>query len=462
MTKHLLLSGAVLCALMAQAETKFYTSNELGIVGGISNNGRYAAVFDDENSLGYLWDAENPEEFTLVKGFQSSKVMLYDVSDNGIAVGAYYLGGCYYPCFVKDGEVEALELSPYALYTNEARCISADGKIIGGYQMYKDPTAETGGRNRPCLWTLNEDSGEYELYIYADIELPEHQGFITNCMSDDGRVIGGRLYCAAGSEIPAIVKDGELIYWAELETRLEPFMYKDKILGYYEEYYIDGYHDGAMKTEPNFVTGEFSNIDAWGNLYGFRSHIEDLAEDGQSCRIVNYACVYNYENDEWTEAPTSGGIRSYLTGLNGQYIFGNGNNVLVSDNDSEERKNTVTGEFDFTSNRGITGVFRTSVDGKVLGGCTQEMNPATGEYQYFPFVVVLDEPLVDAPSSVEIIPAAKNLAVVLSAGRIDIAGAEGTVYDLDGRMIGTGTSFQVAPGTYVVKSGEASCKVLVK
>ena len=464
MTKHLLLSGALLCALMAQAETKFYTSEELGVVAGISDNGRYAAVFDDENSLGYLWDAENPEVFTPVTGFQSSKVELYDVADDGTAVGCYYLGGRYYPCIFKDGEIKALELSQYALNTNTARCISADGKYIGGYQHYYDPTIPINGRYRPCVWTRN-DEGEYDLFIYADLEMPDHQGFILNAMNEDATILAGRLYCGFGSEIPAIVKDGELVIWNNLEVRTEPFYYKGQILSYDDFVYIDGYRDGWMDgNTTNTLTGEFSSIDAWGNIYGCRSKVEDLAEDGLSCTIRNYACMYNPATDEWFEVPASGGIRAFTTGLKGQYFFCNGNNVLISiEEDTAQRKESLTNEFGFTPNNSIAGVFRTSADGKVFGGATQMIHPATGEPQFFPFIVVLDEPLVEGPhDGVEILPVAKNLAVVLSAGRIDIAGAEGTVYDLDGRMIGTGTTFNVTPGTYVVKSGETSCKVLVK
>ncbi|MDE6843283.1 MAG: hypothetical protein K2J24_07140, partial [Muribaculaceae bacterium] len=98
----------------------------------------------------------------------------------------------------------------------------------------------------------------------------------------------------------------------------------------------------------------------------------------------------------------------------------------------------------------------------VLAGTRQELHPATGEYLYYPFVVVLDEPLTGEPSGVEVIAESRDFAVIISKGRIDFANTEGEVYDLNGRAMGRGTSVSVPAGFYVVKAGDMSRKVMVK
>ncbi len=458
MKKSLLLSVAALSALAANAETQIFPCDELGIVGGVSQNGRYAAIYDDENSMGYLWDAENPEEYKLIDGVESGKVSLYDVSNDGIAVGNFYQkGGRYIPCYVTpDGEVHALELSPYALNTNVATNVNSDASIITGYCFFNSPYEDVPGLYTPTQWFRNED-GEYEMVVYSDLDLPAHQGFITRAASEDGRVIAGRLYCGAGSEIPALVVDGELKIFNELETRLEPFYYKDKLLGYYEEYYVDGYHDGWT---GEFFSGEFSFIDAWGNVYGYRTKVEDLDPEKGDGNLTHWACIYNLENDEWWDFPASNGLQGFTCGLNRHYIFANGNRYIESNEDMDDMK-SVTTSFGFTPPAALAGVMRCSKDGKVLGATTQVMNPATQEYQYFPLMIVLDEPLEAEMDSVEVLME-NDLYIVLSTGRIDIANAEGTVYDLNGRIMGSGSTIRVAPGTYVVKSGDNSRKVMVK
>lgn len=459
MKKSLLLSAAALAVLSANAETKSYSSDELGIVGGVSNNGRYVAIYDDENSMGYLWDAENPEEFKLIDGVPTRKVQLYDVSDDGLSVGNFYqMGGTYIPCYVTpDGEVHELTLSQYSLYDNSAVCVNADASIITGYQHFNDPSPDIPGKYTPCQWYLN-DNGEYDMVIYSDIEYPAHQGFIPRAASEDGRIIAGRLYCGAGSEIPAMIVDGELKIWATLETKLEEFYYKDKLLGLFENYYVDGYLDGAT---GEYFSGEISDLDAWGNAYGYRTQVENLNPEDGSGTLRRFASIYDIENDEWIDYPTGNGLQGFTCGINRHYVFSNGNRVMISTDDVDEVK-TATGEFDFTTPASLTGIMRCSLDGKVLGAVTQVMNPATGENQYFPLVIVLDEPLETAPESGIEFVKDNDMTLLLSAGRIDIANGEGVVYDLNGRLAGKGSTIRVAPGTYVVKVGEASRKVLVK
>ena len=80
---------------------------------------------------------------------------------------------------------------------------------------------------------------------------------------------------------------------------------------------------------------------------------------------------------------------------------------------------------------------------------------------YYPFAIVLDEPLVSGVD--EIINTESDAKILLSAGRIDVIGAEEVaVYDLNGSLVSTSATSHVAPGVYVVKAGKSASKVIVK
>ena len=107
----------------------------------------------------------------------------------------------------------------------------------------------------------------------------------------------------------------------------------------------------------------------------------------------------------------------------------------------------------------LTGILSISEDNKTLGGCYQVLNPASGEYQYFPFMLVVDGGF----NSVEIVNDGNApVAIVVSNGNIEFVGAEGVVYDLNGRLVGQGANVNVAAGTYVAKVGNESRTVIVK
>lgn len=452
--KKFLLYSFLLAAttLSANAETKFYAFEALGEVGGISSNGQYAAIFDYEMNLGYLWNAQNPETLTPLFN-EGDNTYAFDVSNDGIPVGAVYTGssGKWMPAFYKDGQWQALPVHAAVMNIAEARCISPDGKIIGGYQFIYDASSEIAGRFYPCIWTLNAD-GEYELTAYTGLPLPDHQGFITMCMTPDGKKLGGRLYCGSGSNIPAIIDNGELKIFNNLETRIEPFVYKGDTLGYFEEYYIDGCHDGYV---GDYFNGEFESVDEQGCFYGARTRGINVSEDGNSWTPLNGACIYNPATDEWLDNTS---VAVYSSGLNdGQYAFSNDGKVWIN-NEPE----SIQSAFSFDTSHVITGVTHTSKDGKVLGGMTQEFNAATQGYLYYPFLLVLDEALIDVSSVDFIVNDNIKAAVIVSKGRIEIAGAEAIVYDLDGKNYGQGSIFNVPAGVYIVKTSNESKKVLVK
>lgn len=462
MKKTLFTLLALGIAMGATAETKYYTSQELSDNVSVSPKGLYAVTTATDESYSYIWDAANPEVFTQVEAPNKNKIELYGISDNGVAVGAYYAGNnLFIPCFVKDGKIEDLPMPLNVMYENFAKCITGDGKTIGGYVAYNDPESEVGMRYRPIFWRENEQ-GEYEYEFNPDMEIPAHQGFIVNCMNPEGTILGGRLYCAAGSEIPALYKDGKLEYWYELKTIVEPFYYKDKLLGYYENYYIDGMKDGC---KGDFVIGEFAGADAWGNFYGRRTNVDYASEDGEDYQLSNYAFIYNVNTGKSLDYPAAGGITAFSTGIgkNREYVFCNGDRVLMSEGD-EDLVKSVTGTFNFTSASTMTAVLSVSYDGQVIAGTRQELHPGTGEQMYFPFVVVLDNPLCEAPdlSAVDVVTGQDGSTIVLSAGRIDIIGGEGMVFDLGGSLVGSGSTVNVPAGIYVVKTGDVSRKVMVK
>ena len=467
MIKNLLLSGVLLSmpALLLNAETKEYTTDNLGDEVHVSSNGSYVAIGDYEQSLSYIWNAATPETFLPLP----DEVVVYDVDNNGTVVGTIkQKGGLWRPCVLVDGKWQLLPCHASVVNTAEANCISADGTVIAGIQFINDPSSEIGGRYYPCIWKKNSE-GKWDLTAYTDIKLPDHQGFITRCLYVDGDdiIIGGRLYCGIGSDVPALIVNGELKFWNKLETKSEPFIYKDKYvaydengqyftddpndpnISYYDYVLVDGYRDGET---GEYFSGEFTSVDTKGNFYGYRTRAFDVDDEGHG-NLVNGAVIYNISKDEWLDNTN---YTNFATGLNdAKIVFPTKDRVLV---DGKEKK--VTSEFGFTSKRTFTSVQSVSDDGKVIGAITEEMNQGTGQPQYFPFIIVLDEPLV---AGIDNIVSENGVSIIVSEGRIDVVGAESVaVYDLNGRLAGNSPTTYVAPGVYVVKAGDITKKILVK
>lgn len=468
MIKNLLLSGAILSApaLMVNAEPKVYTTDNLAQEIHVSLNGKYVAMGDYEQNLSYIWNIDEPETFLALPG----ESVAYDVANDGTVVG--YIkqpGGVYRPCVLENGEWTLLPCHPAVANTAEANCITPDGKIIAGTQFINDPTSEIKGRYYPCIWKKNDD-GRWTLTDYSYIKLPDHQGFLTKCLyvNGDDIIIGGRLYCGMGSEVPALIVNGELKFWNEIGTYSEPLIWQgqygaydengkqyftddpnDPNIFYYDYATVDGYRDGET---GEYFAGEFSTVDAQGNFYGYRTRAFNVKEDG-SGDLENGATIYNYGKDEWTD---NTGFTNFAIGLgNADIVFANGGSMLVN---GEKKK--ITEELGFTTDRIFTFVRSVSSDGKVLGINTAELHEGTGEYQYFPAIVVLDEPLV---AGIDNVIGADCVTIIVSEGRIDVAGAASVaVYDLNGRKVSSSATAHVVSGVYVVKADDVVKKVLVK
>lgn len=459
MKNSLLLAGALFFACGSISATTNYYPASSEITGdgiSVSGNGRYAVITDQEMSQGYLWDSENPTEYVPVTSAIYNKVNILGVSDDCRMVGQVYLpGGKWRPAYRDglDGEWIELEVHPLTHNVAEAKCISNDGKYIAGYAMImagENGDGPVKGAFYPVQWTLNDD-GEYDFKAFIDFDVLGQQGFLTYCQSNDGRVIGGFIHAGCSDAfLPAMVLDGKFVMFDEVVYKEEPWYYKDQIMGYSEVSYINGFKDD----QSNYTfSGAFNGVDNYGNLYGARTIVTDVTPEGGGI-LHNYAAVYNYLTDTWTYNDQ---YRAFSTGLDNKVIFANGAGMILNG-----KSENIEEGLDFHASQTLTAVMDMSDDTKVLGGLYEYFNEDMGMFYYYPFVITLDEPLVEI-SGVELVGDNKETAIILSQGRIDITGAEeGIVYDLNGRLVGSGKTIVVAPGTYVVKAGRESRTVLIK
>lgn len=454
MMKKLLIASALIAGsmMLADAENRVYTWDTeeiMGEVAAVSDNGKYAVIVDSDNELSYLWSIDDPEVYTQLMGGYKDKCIAGDVTDDGMVVAALKTSTGSVPAYYKDGAWTELEMHPGAVsLDNQAVAVSPDGKYIGGHQCLKVEGAEFGNRV-PVLWTLN-DKGEYDMTAYADLEFPDYeaQGFFAYAMSDDGRVFAGTLSVGFASFIPAIVKDGVLEYFYDITTVQEPWYYKDEIMGYMDIYVYDGYYE--RDTDESF-SGAFTMIDHDGNCYGMR---QVVTATGENQSKANYACIYNYNTDEWTYDED---YSNYRCGRAAKVIVPNGNSVII-DGTAQTYESAFGISFGGLSFGGIAAI---SNDGSLMGGCHTRFSEVTMSDMPFPLIIVLDEPLVSSVCEIEAVEG--NVAIMTSEGRIDVAGAEDVaVYDLNGRLISTSETSHVSAGVYVVKADNLSRKVVVK
>lgn len=467
MKRWLLLGAIAAVAGSMNAATQVFSTENLGEVTGISANGEYASIYDYEDNRAYLWIRSTGEfkEIGLKKNTDTTVAAdkrvvgcwAMGVTDDGMVVGSVlYFSGKQRPAIYKDGEWELLPLSPNALNTNSAIAVTRDGKVIGGYQYFNHPDADIPGAYRPCSWTLEGD--EYVLNSYEGLSLPKHQGFYPTCMSYDGSVIAGYVFAGFSSMIPCYIKDGEMNIMATITTKEFPWEYKgkwycgkdengkqiwtddpnDPRIVLFTETMIDGIKND---TEDSNFNGGFQGIDEKGNMYGYTSHahITD-AEEGEGS-FESYAGIYNYNTNEWTYDEN---YQAFTNGLDGKYVFGPDDTLLI-----DGETTTFTGKFGFSAPKSISAFYKSSRNGQVLGANLYEYNPATGEPQFFPMIVVLDEPLLDIPEDDAVATVGAETEGVTS------------VYDLDGRYVGASVD-GLAAGLYIVRCGEKASKVIVK
>lgn len=446
MKKLLLSSCLALCAAGAvqasytlhfpgrfDAEGNELPEETLGQVTGVSPTGQWAAICDEEDNHAYLWNLDNPDTMTCIDWLDEAgipgKTLVYDVSDNGVAVGSmYFTGGTWKPGVYRDGAWEVLPMHETALTLNYAIRISADSRIIGGIQVVKDEGIETGKGYRACRWTLNEE-GDYDLETFVAFppEVDHHQGFWMSDMSDDGKTIFGHIMCGKTQcHIPAMCVEGEYIYWNHVEAREEPWYYRDQFQGYDTEYYIDGFKDTA---DTNNFQGGFNYYDdATGLAYGHRTRAFDVDEKGNGT-LVRGACIYDTNTGEWTDDTDN----RFYNAANGSLIFTRGTTMLV-----DGQKTDMMDYYNLATDARIDGIQDLSWGATVLGGMHSVTHPGTMEEMYFPLVIVADT------AAVEMLPSATE-------------DSEAEYYTLQGMRV-----HHPAAGLYIVKRGDKVTKQLIK
>lgn len=477
-----LLAGSM-TALMA--ETQVFVYDYLGEVDGVSDNGHYAAITDTDNGFAYLWNSEKPEDLEDISyisdpdtpsSMAATGTFVYDVSDNGIVVGAIRFGdnGQRNPAYYVDGEWHLLPMDPNAMNSNEAVAITPDGKIIAGYHFIFDPSTQTDvkGRYYPCQWYLQEDNS-YELKSYNTLKLPDHQGFFPHTQSPDGRVVAGTVYCGIGSNIPAIMKDGEFVIFDEVETRWEPWMFRGKWFagqetlpdGTVKQYWVDDVNDPNVVLFPeeyingyrdaeNRLEGMFVGCDDKGNIYGARSLVENVTEDGDG-DVYTRACVYNYLDDTWYYEE---GVDMLVAGVGKDKMFTISGDVIDGNDITNARD-----AYDIVTDYSISGIYRCSVDAKTLGGIAYEVHPGTGQPMFYPFMIMIDGGTY-ATTGVQCVAGnPKEALIIVATGHIEVVNAsQVAVYDMNGKLMGNTAVTPVEAGIYVVVADGKSYKICVK
>lgn len=365
--------------------------NLYGFFRNVSPNGKWACGADyDGERHAFIWSAEKPEDVVVL-----TKCRTNDVDDNGKVVGEFLpVGADLYmvPGIYQNGEWTELDKSADCIGEATASCVTPDGKFIGGYQYCVATDSELGGRYYPCLWTLQDD-GSYSLRTYNDLILPAHQGFTIDDITDDGSTLCGTLYAPAASEVPALLVNGELKVFNEFETRSEPFIYKGEVIGYFDEFYIDGHHDTAG--DMSFIGG-FRHFDQQGNCYGHRTVVTDLQEgdNGMQGKLHHYATIYNMEKDEFVVDDSDN--YWYYGGLNPDIRFSDG--FIVIEGDDYQ----IGDYFDLPTDKKLIGITAASADGKILMAASSVFNPALGADEAIACVITLDKPLVESSAIREV------------------------------------------------------------
>jgi hypothetical protein len=450
MRKSLLFTVALTFAtsLSLNAKNQVYTFGELGgTVYGVSHNGKYVVGGDDDDNVGFIWLSDDPENITTIKD-----CVMHAASNDGVIVGSFYESGAYTSKagYYVDGEWYALPLSDDLIGESFAMSISSDGKYIGGYQFTYYAQSETGGRYYPCRW-VRDDFGEYQLEMYNNITLPDHQGFATGTITEDGRILAGQVFCGFGSRVPAMLIDGEFVMFNKLEVKNEPWYYKGEIYGYADNTYIDGFKDYSS---TDCFYGSFLSVDIYGNFYGTRTRATDVKEDG-SGTLLHGGFIYNKESDTWTDGTPGSQGTSYYCGINGNYISTT-NGGLVVDGVTYD----LVDYFGLDFNKSVAGLAAYSDDETVSGGTSLVYFEATGEYLGEPFFIKFDKPVTGVN---DIVKNTSNAKISTVDGKIVVTGADKVaIYNTYGQLVSNKAVSSLPGGIYIVKADNTTAKVAVK
>ncbi len=431
---HLLLSTAMTAMLMpqaleAQSKVYFYKDSDDNYLSGtlcrVSPDGRWAVGFDGAYETGsFIIDTEHPTEWTLVEGGE-----LYDVTNDGVCVGARYTvlysdgtpvnyahAGIYH-----DGEWTMLKEPEECAGRSWAVAITRDGKRIGGH-AFCSSAGDAGSQYFPIVWDLDEATGEYLPTLFNEIDVPDNVGFYVRDMSDDGSVIVGEVYAYAGSAVPAMLRDGQLTLWNEMEWKEWPFEYGGNTY-YFDCAFIDGIQEGAE--ESYWFRGSLAYIH--GNYaFGHRSVATDVDRETATGTVTHYASVYNLSTGQWLDSQTDGLFTCgsdlehifFTTGARCGYIC-EGDEWWIED------------YFDLYPELTPAAVYGFDDAGRVLVGSALNYNEVTGEYEESPALYILSEEIV--PSTVSSETLTYDFALTMGEGvtaeNLDGGTLESNVYD---------------------------------
>lgn len=486
MKKFLLFAGLTAMATSLSAENHVYffkdqsgQFDQMGAVYGLSRNGEYAVIFDEEMDDSFLWKLSEPDKLIYLNEFRNDKKVRTEVrgvNNDGTIVGSVGNGNQWLP-FVKelDGEMVSLPMPEKALNLNYPCFIDDTGNIIGGQlggSCTRPGEDKSFGQNQPVYWVKGDD-GEFELKYNQDLEMPKHQGVTPRAMFSDGTLentwMGGTIAAGAMSYLPFLYRGtGELIMWNECTGKMVDFYYKGKLHSTSYEELIDGLRDGFDQNNgwPE-INASFSNADWSGNFYGTLPVVydqspvtdvknpEDQNEFGKA-KVRYERGWFNVLTNKWTASESNPSIQ---VGLDGKVLF-SGNYVYPDGLESNPQGLTNYLGVNISAPGTLMGVNRISGSGNVLA-MGYVATDAVGVEHMYPFMVTLDRDLVSI-DNITIDPA-NEVAIFNYDGTIEVVGAtEVAVYDMNGIQVSAKATSNVAAGTYIVVADGVSHKILVK
>ena len=350
------LAMALACVgLTAQNRVVVYEDGEgyaFGLFNRVSDNGKWAVGCDDYFQTGsYIVDVERPETLNVISGG-----VLYDVSDDGMAVGAWYenMGTPLEPAYAcraayyKDGGWVRLTLPLETSGQSYARCVSADGKYIGGMIFCTAKDSEIGGKHYPCIWTYNDATEEYDLTCFNRMQLPGNMGFTVNDMSNDGSLIVGAIFTDAGGMVPAMVRDGKPVFWNKMEWKDWPYEIGGETM-YLPTGFVDGIAEGT--TAENWFDGAFYYING-DCVFGHRSVASNVDVEKATGDVTHNRCIYNVRTDQFTDEPSA---TAFSAGFDERHAFLVSGTTGYYLNDGAMRK--INKSFDITSPVDVAAVY---------------------------------------------------------------------------------------------------------
>ncbi|MDE6638407.1 MAG: hypothetical protein K2K32_09275 [Muribaculaceae bacterium] len=217
MKKFLLLTGVSAISLASFAEVPDPKIFEDAIICSISPNGQYAVA---QGSLGLrIFNLTTGEEYTQYNESVDEVYYAGDgkcVSNNGIVVAS--LESNPFPLYWKDGKWHTLPVPSYAMTSNFAQAINADGtRMCGTLRIAGMGNADDKLMVVPCVWNAEGDGyGMPVLLPHPDVDysgsIPQYITAID--ISSDGKVVVGQIRDSNGLlNYPIIYKEDESGEW---------------------------------------------------------------------------------------------------------------------------------------------------------------------------------------------------------------------------------------------------------